>query len=75
MNERIAYKTLVGSSLVSGYNYVASSKKLYIRFKNDREYVYFDVSGEEFKSLFVEGSSFGKELNKLKLKKKFEEIW
>lgn len=70
------YKKVIGSSSIAGEHYSTVQKKLYIKFKNNREYVYSNVSPEEYKALFKEDSSFGKELQKTIVnKKEFEEIW
>ena len=76
MENKISYKPVDGSSSVKGYNYVRSTEKLYIKFNNEREYVYEGVSEEEYNALIAEGSSFGKVLYATVInKKKFEEIW
>ena len=72
---KIQYTTIESSNIV-GYYYDKSEKKLYIKFKNEREYYYSNVSKEEFDALFEEGSSFGKKLYATIVNKKnFEEIW
>ena len=72
---KIQYTTIESSNIV-GYYYNESEKKLYIKFKNEREYYYSNVSKEEFDELFEEGSSFGKKLYATIVNKKnFEEIW
>lgn len=75
MDTKIYYKP-VESSSVYGYNYVKSQKVLYVKFKNEREYKYEDVSEEEFGALIAEGASFGSVLSRtIANTKKFEEIW
>lgn len=75
MDTKIYYKP-VESSNVYGYNYVMSQKILYVKFKNEREYKYEDVSEKEFAALIAKGASFGSVLNKtIANTKKFEEIW
>ena len=72
---KIQYTTIESSNIV-GYYYDESEKKLYIKFKNEREYYYSNVSKEEFDALFEKGSSFGKKLYATIVNKKnFEEIW
>lgn len=67
--------TKIDSSNIVGYFYNHPEKKLYIKFKNEREYLYQDVTHEEFEAL-EKSESFGKELySKIINKKKFEEIW
>ena len=75
MDTKIFYKPIESSNIV-GYNYSKGAKKLFVKFKNEREYRYDDVTEEEFQALIAEGASFGKVLYATIVnKKKFEEIW
>ena len=72
---KIKYRA-VNSSSVGGEFYDMNEMKLYIRFKNQREYVYSNVSPSEYAALYSKESTFGKQLQKTIVKKKsFEELW
>lgn len=65
----------IDSSNVSGYSYDTKEKKLYIKFKNHREYIFSDVSQEEYENL-INAESFGKVLYATIVnKKQSEELW
>lgn len=71
---KIKYNPVESSNIVGEF-YDEEKQMLYIKFKNQREYCYKNVSPEEFKDL-KEAESFGKFLYAFIVnKKEFEEIW
>ena len=65
--------TKIKSSNIIGYHYNISERKLYVKFSNQREYEYSNVTQHEVDQI-VKAESFGKKLKEIVSNKKYKEL-